>query len=524
MSGICGIVFRADAPKIESKDLVPMVRSLGAFKEETSRTVTWGTVGFGTVAFPGRMTGVAEIPARREPLGLAFHGTLYDLHALTSPAGRDTDPLDVLVRVCASQDIAFLEKLRGEFALAIWNGAERTLRLATDRFRVEPLFYYHDHEKLIFGSRMKAVLACAFLSDPKIDPEAIISVVGSSFIPTPRTIFHAIKKLPPGHMLTYRDGGVQTSPYWEIKFDNPSARSEAELTSELRTTLRQAIALRLGTESRRDRIGTFLSGGVDSSTVTGLLTGLTGGPVKSFSIGFAESQFNETEYARIAARAFASEHHEYIVTPGDTYDVIPHLLDSFDEPFANASAVPTYFCAKLARDHGVDVLYAGDGGDELFAGNERYASQRLFDYYYRIPRWFRENIVKPTIFNLADISKLSFFVKGKRYIQRASIPYPQRLTSYGLFNVLPLTELFDQAFLGSIRAGFDPYEEVHSLYANAPASSELDRQLYIDLKSAISDNDLFKVNRMVESAGISRYAFPFWIMSWQNLPQVYPRA
>jgi asparagine synthase (glutamine-hydrolysing) len=238
------------------------------------------------------------------------------------------------------------------------------------------------------------------------------------------------------------------------------------------------------------------------------LTQLAKRPIKSFSIGFDERPFNEINYARIAAKAFGAEHYEYFVTPQDACDVIPILVESFDEPFGNASAIPTYFCAKTAAEHGVDILYAGDGGDELFAGNERYATQRLFDYYGGIPLWLRNLVVKPTAFALADALKWNFFVKGKKYIERASIPYPERLFSYGFFRIVPLAEFLEYDFLEAIGKNYDPYRTITSYYFQAPAGSELDRQLYIDLKLAIMDNDLFKVTRMSEEAGVA-VRFPF---------------
>ena len=254
------------------------------------------------------------------------------------------------------------------------------------------------------------------------------------------------------------------------------------------------------------RVGTFLSGGIDSSTVTGLLAQRTGRAVTSFSIGFDEARFDEMNYARIAARAFGVEHRELIVTARDAYDVIPLLLDTFDEPFGNASAIPTYLCAKLAKEHGIDVLYAGDGGDELFAGNQRYASQRVFDYYQR-PGWL-EALVRPVAFGLADAVGWSPFVKAKKYIRRAQIPYPERLCSYEFFRVVPPSDLFEPSFLEAVGRDYDPYAHVHAHYHRAPARSELDRQLYVDLKFAISDNDLFKVTRGTEAAGITvRYPF-----------------
>jgi len=269
-----------------------------------------------------------------------------------------------------------------------------------------------------------------------------------------------------------------------------------------------AVQVRLDEDESQGNVGTFLSGGVDSSTVTGILSQLSNKPIKSFSIKFDEQRYNEVQYARIAAKKFGGEHYEYTVTAQDCIDCLPILLDSFDEPFANASSIPTFFCSKLASENNVSIMYAGDGGDELFAGNERYALQRQFDYYSQLPKPIREHFVKPFVDFLADYSGWSLFTKGKKYIERASIPYPQRLASYGIFEVVPRSDIFHDDLLAEIGKTDDHNNSLHAYYFRAPASTELDRQLYIDLKRAIGDNDLFKVTRMTEAAGIA-VRFPF---------------
>ncbi|HWP45687.1 MAG TPA: asparagine synthase (glutamine-hydrolyzing) [Candidatus Limnocylindrales bacterium] len=508
MSGICGIVFNDKNNRLSQGDVLSLVQALKVSEQGDSFATTLESVGIGAQGFPGRLTGIAERELQGQPLVMAFHGTLYNLKDWVPAKNQSTEVISELLMLYTKKGMDFLQGLRGEFSLAIWDGRKEALYLATDRFRVHPLLYYQDSDKLVFASRMKGILACPFPIKRTIHPEAIVEVTGASIIPTPKTIFREVKKLPPGYFLTYQRGEVYLEPYWEIHFRLPSTAIESELAKELKTRFTEAVSVRLEVDGMSNQIGTFLSGGVDSSTVTGVLTQLIQHPVKSFSIGFEEQRFNEINYARIAARAFGAKHYEYFVSPRDAYDAIPILLEGFDEPYGNASAIPTYFCAKMAREQGVDILYAGDGGDELFAGNERYATQRLFEYYSMIPGGFREFLIKPLVFALADRWKWDLFLKGKKYIQRASIPYPARLSSYGFFQVIPLAELLEDSLLEAVGRDYDLSATVNSCYFQAPARSELDRQLYIDLKLAISDNDLFKVTRMTEAVGIT-VRFPF---------------
>jgi len=476
--------------------------------QESDSVVLEGPVGMGAQGFPGRLAGVVKVNIHDRPFVLAFHGSLYNRTELIPVGEKPSSLFERLLFLYLQEGISIFQRLRGEFALSLWDGRHETLYLASDRFRVHPLFYYQDESQLLFASRVKSLLNCPLRLETAISPEAVVDVVTSSAIPTPRTIFREVKKLPPGHVLTYHNSVIDVLPYWEVNFLQPSNEGEGELARQLRSKFAEAVSVRLQGEGPPSKVGTFLSGGVDSTTVTGVLTQLTKQPVKSFTIGFGEPRFNEVSYARIAAQAFGAEHYEYFVTPQDAYAAIPTLLETFDEPFANASAIPTYFCAKLAREHGVDTLYAGDGGDELFAGNDRYAAQRVFEYYDNVPRWLRESLVKPVTFALAENLPWPLFVKGKKYIERASVPYPERLWSYSFANILPLANLLTDDFVESVGKNYEPHASTRMYYLQAPAKTELDRQLYIDLKRAISDNDLFKVTRMTEAAGVSvRYPF-----------------
>jgi asparagine synthase (glutamine-hydrolysing) len=507
MSGICGIVLADRQARVNPAHLSAMTQALNMTRPNEAKAVQLGHMGMGIQSFPGRMTGTASVTLQGQPLLLSFHGSLYNSLEIFAPDDNGADIMGGLLSLYCKEKLEFLQRLRGEFALAIWDGLEETCYVATDPFRVHPIFYYQDPGSMVFASRMKGLLACPLVTR-SIQPTAIIDIVASSMIPTPRTIFREIQKLPPGCLLTYRRGESRVTSYWDINFMRPSARSEKELARELKAQFLDAVSVRFAEQDNPDRVGTFLSGGVDSTTVTGILTQLAKRPVKSFSIGFSDQKFNEMDYARIAARAFGAEHYEYFVTPQDACDAIPILLEAFDEPFANASAIPTYYCAKMAAEHGVDILFAGDGGDELFAGNERYADQRVFDYYHDVPAWLREPVIEPLVFALAQWPAWDVFVKGKKYIRRAGISYPQRLSSYSFFNVVPMAEFLDDGFLSMIGKEYDPYAPISFHYYRAQAKTELDRQLYIDLQLAISDNDLFKVSRMTEVAGVTvRYPF-----------------
>ena len=511
MSGICGIFFKKQGDRIQGDEtLVAMVKALGFNDSEQGHVAAAGQVGFGVQRnLQDFRSGIARIIVQGRPVILMIHGTLYvqssDLVRRENETGEGI--ARELLASYIKNGIRAVHDLRGDFSSAIWDGRQEELYLVTDRFRVHPLFYYEDGEKFVFASRMKSLLACPFPIKRSVNPHALVDIMAFSAITTDRTVFREVKKLPPGHIFTCRNGQASIRQYWDFNFLEPDQASVDVLTQQLKAEFDDAVAARVAADTDR-KIGAFLSGGIDSSTVTGVLTRLTHGPVKCFSIGFGEQRFNEMEYARIAARHFGSEHHEYYVTPQDTFDAIPKLLDSFDEPFANASAIPTYMCAKLAVEHGVDVLYAGDGGDELFAGNERYSSQRIFDYYTRLPNALQNWVVKPTVTALADLTGLNLFVLGKKYIRRASIPLPERLSSYGLFNIIPMSQLLDEDVLKAIGAGYDPYHPIRGHYIKAPAATDLDRQLYVDLKITISDNDLFKVTRMTQAAGVT-VRFPF---------------
>ena len=471
-------------------------------KDRFESRVFSSSVGLGVHRLAGFQGGLLERRLGDRVLAVAFHGTLDEDG---TPAGAEVP--DLLLDRYLRSGIEFLRDLRGEFAIAIWDSRDESLFLATDRFRVHPLLYGGDERGFAFASRMRALDHAPVPGSRTIHPPAILDVLASSYVPTPETIYREIHKLPPGHVLTCARGAFTVAPYWDIDFRHPSRDSEETLATQVREAFHDGIARRLHRDGGAEHVGAFLSGGVDSSAVSGVLTQAAGRPIRTFSIGFGEAGYNEMSFARIAAQRFGAEHHEYFVTAQDTLEAIPIVLEEFDEPFGNASAIPTYFCAKLAREHGVDCLYAGDGGDELFGGNERYAFDRIFGYYHRVPGWMRTALVGPGVNALARAVPHPLFRRARSYIQKASLAPVQRMTAYSFFKVIPLQSMVLPAFLQSVN-GYDPHRAMEHHFARALGATDLDRALYLDLKLAIGDNDLYKVNRMTERARVAvRYPF-----------------
>ncbi len=511
MSGLWGFALADLRARADISDLALMGVEVRSARPETlpMHAVAAGPCAIAAQEFPHRTAAVARRQLGEDIVLLAVHGTILDVgnsgDTALAPGGGGAAVAETLLQEYLRCGRDLWSRIRGEFVIAIWDGRDATLRLACDRFRVHQLFYSVDDRGFTFGSRIAQLLAHPGVEAPDVDPEAVLEVLIASVIPTPGTIYQGVAKLPAGTELVYRSGSVALRPYWDMRFTE-GRQGERALAGELRECLEDAMRVRLAADARAS-VGAFLSGGIDSTTVLGLATKLTDRPVRSFSIGFGEPRFNEMEYARIAARAFGSEHHEHFVQPEDVVQALPMLLDAYDEPFGNASSIPTYYCAAVAREHGIDVLYAGDGGDELFAGNERYSVQRLLDYYRRVPGWLREPVVRPTVEALA-VTGMPLFVKGAKYIRRARIPYPDRLSSYDLFHVLPLEEIMNPSRLPRLTMEHSHRALMARYYREAPAHDDLDRQLYIDLKLTIGDNDVIKVVRATEAAGVA-VRFPF---------------
>ena len=320
----------------------------------------------------------------------------------------------------------------------------------------------------------------------------------------PETVFDKVQRLAPGTVLIASETATRVQPYWDMRYDASQEANERVLAERLESVVAEAVAAQVKNDPFED-LGAFLSGGTDSSTVVGMMGRLDRGPVKTFSIGFEEESFNELRYAGITASKFQTNHHTYRVSAADCFEALPHMVRFFDEPFANSSAIPVYFCARLAAQNGVRTLLGGDGGDELFGGNERYRTDKIFQTYQTVPRLLRKGVIEPVLALLpAERGPLG---KARRYIRRSNIRPVERFFSYNFLLAHPPEEVFATDFLESLR-GYSVLDTPTGYYYQDPARDHLDRLLYIDVKITLGDSDLPKVTQMAEMAGMQT-RFPF---------------
>ena len=396
----------------------------------------------------------------------------------------------------------FVPGLRGTFAIILYDHTCNTLKAWTDHFGAERLVFAEVEDSLAIGTNIRSVLTVSG-KRPNISPAAIQEYLQYTCIPTPKTIYQGIFKLPPGHQLISRPA-TTTRPYWNMAYceDDGPRRSESLWANETRVAVRTAVASSVTDLREPYRPGCFLSGGTDSSSVVGLVAQATAQAPRTFSIGFDDPRYNEIHYARIAARHFSADHHEYFVKPDDVAPLALKAAQAYDEPFGNSSIVPTYHCARLAAQHGITHLLAGDGGDELFGGNARYAADRVFQRYGRAPRWMREWFVEPALSRAAQWTNLRLFKLAASYVRRSNLALPDRYFSYSLICSTPRAELFANDFLAAV-CDDDSLEVARTHFYGAAAQSNLNRWLYLDLKITIADNDLRKVMTMSRLAGVT---------------------
>ena len=383
------------------------------------------------------------------------------------------------------------EHVSGDFSVA-FRQPDGAAFLAVDRFAIRSLCYRQVGNQLLFAERADQLADAS----TEIDPQAIFDYLYSHAIPSPRTIYKGIYRVPPAHYVLFKNSRLTVAPYWIPAFEEVSPPSFDQLRDEFRTLLQQATARQLN----GGKAGCFLSGGTDSSTVAGM-TGLAHGtPAATYSIGFEAEGYDEMEFARIAAKRFNTEHHEYYVTPADLVRSIPMVAASYDQPFGNSSALPAYYCAKMAKDDGVTRILAGDGGDELFGGNSRYAKQRVFDWYQHIPGPVRRGLMEPLL-STSFAGSLPVIRKASSYVEQASVPMPDRLQMYNLITRLGIDQTLTPGFLGQIDIS-SPLQHQRNVWAGAQTANNTNRELSFDWRYTLAESDLPKVCGTTRLAGL----------------------
>lgn len=425
------------------------------------------------VALGHRRLAIIAVAGGHQPLAnedgsvwVVFNGEIYNFRELRrrlEGAGHrfaTHSDTETLVHLYEDEGPRFLEFLNGMFALAIWDASRRQLLLARDRLGQKPLVYRHEPGRLLFASELKSLLQVPGV--PRhVDPQALDEYLTYQYVPHPRTIFRGIAKLPPGHYALYRDDRLEVRRYWQPDFNAEEDRPLEDHARELRSRLTSAVDLRLQSEVP---LGAFLSGGIDSTIVVGLMRQLAGEPVRTFSIGFSVPGWDETRYARIAANHLDTRHEEFQIQP-DAVQILPKLVWHYDEPFGDSSAVPTWYVAQLARRE-VTVALTGDGGDELFAGYPRYQAVALARWFDRLPLALRRVVAGRYWQKFpARAKKKSLRRRWKRFVEAINDPPPRRYLQWiAIFNEARRAELYTDQFLASLPEA-DPLEFLASAMA-----------------------------------------------------------
>lgn len=464
----------------------------------------------GPVGFGHRRLAIIDLsPAGRQPMStpdghitITFNGEIYnflELRRQLETAGhrfQTRTDTEVILAAYREWDVHCVSRLRGMFALAIWDAPLRRLFVARDRVGKKPLHYFLDRNGIAFASEQKA-----FLADPSFAPapnlEAISAYLSYQYVPSPLSAFEGVHKLPPAHYLTIQNGRLQTTRYWKLSYAQKRSIDEAEACEELLDRLREAVRLRMISDVP---LGAFLSGGIDSSTIVALMAGLSDVPVKTFSIGFEEQAFNELPYARQVATRYGTDHHEFIVRP-DAREIFPRLVWHYNEPYADSSAIPTYYLSELARRH-VTVALNGDAGDENFAGYRRYITPRSAQRFDRLPASLRWAVGSVASAVPASTRADSVMYRGRRWLRRLSDTpagrYARRIT---IFDPELKRELCEPSFLASVG------DDVSSLvlrqaFESSDAHNPVEAALDVDVNYYLSDCLLVKVDIATMAHGL----------------------
>ena len=511
MCGICGIAGPPSADGIDRSLVEAMCRTMTHRGPDDEGIYTGKRIGLGV-----RRLSIIDLEGGHQPLAnedrsvwVAHNGEVYNFpelrRELISRGHRFSSRTDTETIVHAYEEWGeeFVHRLRGMFAFALWDENKKRLLLVRDRLGVKPLYYTLLNDgTLVFGSELKAVLIHPRVRRD-IEPRALDFFLTLEYVPSPLSILKNICKLPAGHSLSYKDGRIDIKEYWDIKpaaeeGGDPSKRRLPEIMDELYALLKEAVKLRLVSDVP---LGAFLSGGIDSSTIVGLMRELGASPLKTFSIGFEEMSYNELPHARRTAERFATEHEEFTMEPR-ALELTEKLIRHLDEPFGDFSIFPTYLVSQMARPH-VKVILSGDGGDEVFGGYEHYQAQKIASW--PLGR-LSGRILAPLVNPLPPAArKKGFWNKLQRFLQGFEHAPDNRHLRWMMFlSLKEKNRLYTAGFRERLGAVYDARDlpPLREIFARLPAFDRTTGELYLDLKTYLVDDIMVKVDRMSMAASL----------------------
>lgn len=508
MCGICGLVS-VDPSEVVDRSLIARMRDTLAHR---------GPDDIGLYAAPGvglghrRLSIIDLRPEGRQPMAnedgsirIVFNGEIYnfnDYREWLSERGhrfKSYTDTEVIVHLYEEMGVECVRHLRGMFAFAIWDEPKRLLFLARDRLGKKPLFYYCDGRHFLFGSEPKAILAHPDV-EARPDLSAIDNYLALGYVPSPQSAFAGIRKLAPAHYLTFSDGTIRTARYWKLRYE-PKLQIDAEdARREILERLREAVKLRMISDVP---LGAFLSGGIDSSAVVAIMSEFSSQPVKTFSIGFKERDYDETSYARLVSKRFGTDHHEFVVDPVP-FDVLHKLVWHYNEPYADSSALPTFYLSHLTRDY-VTVALNGDGGDENFAGYHRYSVNLMTSRLRRLP-----NAAKKA--GLLGIASMARTLGPRHVLNRRLRALEVALTGHQSYVHLMTTfdddrkrELYTADF-GRLVERSSAEQMFDELYAESDSANVIDEALDADVGLYLPEDLLVKVDIASMAVGLETRA------------------
>jgi asparagine synthase (glutamine-hydrolysing) len=495
MCGIAGIVSSDRTERIEEALVRQMCDAIVHRGPDDEGLLAARNVGLGM-----RRLSIIDLSGGHQPIfnedrsvWIVFNGEIYnfpelrpELEARGHRFTTNTDT-ETIVHLYEDMGADCVQKLRGMFAFALWHERRQSLLIARDRLGKKPLHYALHNGKLYFASEIKSILTVA-PELAEVNRAALMQYMYLGYVPDPATAFLNIHKLPPGHLLEFQHGDIRVRKYWDLpQYGTYQPKSEEELLEEMERRLAEATRIRLISDVP---LGALLSGGTDSSTVVALMARASSKPVKTFAIGFRQADFDESQYARLVAQKFATEHHELVLEP-DVVASLEKLTSSLEEPFSDPSILPTYFVSCLARQH-VTVALSGDGGDELFAGYTRYGIQQRRQASAMVPqslwRFYRDRL----------FPLLPKGMRGRQLSYNLSLPWRERYADEVC--LIPAFErdmpLLSPEFRATIAESGDPQDILLNLFNAAPADDPISQMLYVDTKTYLVEDILTKVDRM----------------------------